>query len=201
MSLLPIKESFKAQSTASVCFLCCCDHWHSSLSVYYSEHQCLVQKKLHLGTRARGLLAALSISYLMMGLRIINRISHRQETPWSVDLDHNIIFDALWGQDERGLEPNQPNQVVFVLYPTQPLLDGVPVLEFYEGFSSSWVGNSYALVCQSNPFSFVLVVLDFFILQFVLNLQEFGVAYSVLWPSFYFYPKNIVHNTANGCVY
>ena len=61
-------------------------------------------------------LAALSISYLMMeaevSLRIINRIFHRKLH------DHSIIFDAFRGQ-ARG-KPNQPNQVVFVLYPTPP---------------------------------------------------------------------------------
>lgn len=63
-------------------------------------------------------LAALSISYLMMEaevfLRIINRIFHRKLH------DHSIIFDAFRGQRQARGKPNQPNQVVFVLYPTQP---------------------------------------------------------------------------------
>ena len=65
-------------------------------------------------------LAALSISYLMIEaevfLRIINRIFHRKLH------DHSIIFDAFRGQRQGRGKPNQPNQVVFVLYPTQPTL-------------------------------------------------------------------------------
>ena len=74
-------------------------------------------------------------------------------------------------------EGNLTNQIRSYLYciPHNPPLP--PLLEFYEVFLS----RKFLHTCVSIQ---SLVVLDFFILKFVLNLQEFGVTY-LLWPSFY----------------
>ena len=74
-------------------------------------------------------------------------------------------------------EGNLTNQIRSYLYciPHHPPLP--PLLEFYEVFLS----RKFLHTCVSIE---SLVVLDFFILKFVLNLQEFGVTY-LLWPSFY----------------
>ena len=80
-------------------------------------------------------------------------------------------------EDSDREEGNLTNQIRSYLYciPHNPPLP--PLLEFYEVFLS----RKFLRTCVSIQ---SLVVLDFFILKFVLNLQEFGVTY-LLWPSFH----------------